>query len=129
MHLPYAGDVRGEREADETKGPVVDNVRVIVMLFLTTSGSSYEIINRENIEKNGVFIFKYVLMGSVDPQYVRADPKPRILDYAQVKTDPQTFNVGDHIVFYLKDQYGHVNRRKIHITAAIKKIRNRPSLK
>lgn len=95
------------------------------MIFLTTTGSSYEIIGRDNIEKNGVFVFKYVLLGSVAPQFVGINPKPHITNYEKVKTNLEDFRVGDHIVFYLKDQYGHVNRKKIHITATIKKIRQR----
>lgn len=93
------------------------------MQFITVTGSRYEIINRENIEKNGVFIFKYVLLGSVEQQFVGARPKPHITDYGKVRTEPTDFRIGDHIVFYTKDQHGQVNKKKLHITAPIKKIK------
>ncbi len=97
------------------------------MFLITTSGSTYQIINRENIEKNGVFVHRYVLLGSVAPRFVRSRPKPAVTDYDELKANPREFAVGDHIIFCTKDADGRIDRKKIHITAPIKKIKQSPT--
>ena len=93
------------------------------MLIFTTSGTTYEIINRENIEKNGVFVHRYVLLGSVKAQFIKTRPKPGVTDYDEIKVDPHDFAVGDHVIFNTKDANGNIDKKKIHITAPIKKIK------
>ena len=97
------------------------------MYLFTSSGRTYQIINRENIEKDGVYVHKYVLLGSVEARYITTRPKPGVSDYEEIKVNPKDFVVGDHIIFCTKDANGNVDKKKIHIMAPIKKIKQSPT--
>ena len=92
------------------------------MKLKTESGSNYEILDRENVMKNNVFMFSYQLLGSINPRFVTYTPKPHIRDYEQLKAAPEKFEVGDLLIFQKKVATGNTEK-KLHISAKIKKIK------
>ena len=93
------------------------------MKFKTESGTRYEIIDNETIRKNDVFIFNYVLLGSINPRYIRLNPKPHLTDYDHLKTNTSEFQKGEQLVFQKKTKSGEMER-KLHISSTIVKIRH-----
>jgi hypothetical protein len=92
------------------------------MKFKTTTGTIYEIIGREQIQKNGVFMYHYALLGSIEHEYVDKHPKPHITDIEKLISEPKDFQVGQHLIFEQVNTFGE-STGKIHITAQIKKIK------
>lgn len=92
------------------------------MKFKTVTGTIYEIIGREKIQKNGLFLYNYALLGCVDHEYIDKHPKPHITEMEKLVTEPKDFQVGQHIIFEKITNLGE-STGKIHITAKIKKIK------
>ena len=93
------------------------------MKFKTETGTRYEIIDNETIRKNDVFIFNYILLGSISPRYIRLKPKPHLTDYDHLKTNTSEFLKGEQLVFQKKAQSGEM-QRKLHISSTIVKIKH-----
>ncbi len=92
------------------------------MKFKTVSGTIYEVISREEIRKNGVFMFHYALLGSIEHRYITKNPKPHITDYEKLVTEPRDFQVGEHLIFQQVNTLGE-GQGKLHISSKIHKIK------
>ena len=93
------------------------------MKFKTETGTRYEIIDNETIRKNDVFLFNYVLLGSINPRYISLKPKPHLTDYDRLKTITSEFQKGEQLVFQKTSKTGEM-QRKLHISSSIVKIRH-----
>jgi len=92
------------------------------MKFKTVSGTIYEIIGREKILKNGIHMYHYALLGSIEHECVDKHPKPHITDIEKLVSEPKDFQVGHHLIFEQVNSLGE-STGKIHITAKIRRIK------
>ena len=92
------------------------------MKFVTITGSTYEILSRVRIEKNGVFMHHYALLGCIGHKYVDKHPKPHITKMEKLVTEPNEFKIGQHLILQKVNHLGEP-QGQIHITAKIGKIK------